>query len=99
MQPCLIIVRARPLGVEGASQGFFSRCDLETFEIILVDPLKGLRVFLSDCFVLFLLRLSKRDARVEIPASFPFFVRSQIAVKSSLRMRNLLTPTHAPRFD
>ena len=28
-----------PFGVEGASQGDFSRCDFETFEIKAVDPL------------------------------------------------------------
>ena len=34
--------------------------------------------------------LSKGNARVEIPDSLFFFVRSQVAVKSSLRMRSLL---------
>ena len=28
-----------PFGIEGASQGDFSRCDFETFEIKAVDPL------------------------------------------------------------
>ena len=48
---------------------------------------------------LFLLGLSKGNALVEIPAWFFFFVRSQIAVKSSSRMRNLLSLTHARHFD
>ena len=50
-------------------------------------------------FCLLLLGFSKGNARVEIRASFFFFVRLQIAVNSSSRMRGVLTVTHTPRFD
>ena len=53
-------------------------------------------VFCKWCYP-YLLGLSKRNARVEIPDSL-FFVRSQIAVKSSLRMRSLLTLTREIRL-
>ena len=46
-----------------------------------------------------LLGVSKGNARVEILASFFFYFQSQIAVKSSTRMRAVLTLTPARRFD
>ena len=45
-------------GVERASQGFFSRCDFETFQIKPVDPLIACvawRFFVSDYLVVFFL--------------------------------------------
>ena len=51
------------------------------------------KTYLIGFTYVLLLGLSKENARVEIPAWFFFFVRSQIAVKSSSCI------THAQRFD